>query len=293
MRRGGAVTGRAPRRGFPGVAPGAGRAREGLGDVQPAVGVRADGGQGEVGAVGALGDEQAEIDRGAGDPLRGVLGTMGPQLARGGADLDAELVLRRGQSPYREGEVPGPHTDADHMPEPVGGCAPHTQGVGHVLAVGPGLHEPAGGHGGGRHGRPEPGEPGVPRGRLPQGVVQLPPAVPPAGEQFGGAEPDAFLGAVVHEGAGRRERLLGELLEGRLVAHGEQGGPVGPVQMGDLVGDAPARSGRRACPLALGQLGHEQVEFPAFLTQVVEDGRRIGHGQEHGSGGRNNQACLH
>ncbi len=51
-----------------------GRSGEGLGDGEPLVGVAALGGDREVGAVGALSDQEAEVEERAGDPLGGSSG---------------------------------------------------------------------------------------------------------------------------------------------------------------------------------------------------------------------------
>ncbi len=227
--------------------------------------------------MGALGDEEAEVEGGAGDALRRGFGAVGPRSAGGCRQFDAELLGGRGEAVDGVGEVAGPHPDADHMPEPVRGCAHHTERVGDVLAVGPGLHEAAGGHGGGRHGWTKPGKARA-GGCRAQGLLECGAPLPPSGEQLGGSEPGALVGALVHEGAGRRERLLGQLTEAALIRDGEQRGPVRPVQMGDLMGDGPARRGGAPRPLLLAQPGGDAVELVAFLTQVVEDGRRLGHG---------------
>ena len=61
-----------------GRSAGAGGAGEGLGDVEPVVGLVALGVDVEVVAVGALGDEDREVPGGPGDALGGVLGTVRP-----------------------------------------------------------------------------------------------------------------------------------------------------------------------------------------------------------------------
>ena len=61
---------------------GAGWSGESLRDRQPLVGFGSLGDHRGVCAVAALRDEQAEVQRGAGDPVGGVSRAPGPQLAR-------------------------------------------------------------------------------------------------------------------------------------------------------------------------------------------------------------------
>lgn len=251
--------------------------REGLGDVEPLTGVGADRFHREVGAVGALGDEEAEVEGGAGDALRGVFGSVGQQLTRGSAEFNTELLTRRGEPMHTKGEVTRTHTNAHHMPEPIRRWPHHTNRVGDILPMGPGLHKPTGGHGGGRHRWPVPGETDSCGGGV-QGGQQGRPPGPPVGEEPGGRLRGPLLRTLVHERLGSGERLLDQRTERFLVRHGEQGGVVGPGQVGDLVGDGPAGSGGLDGPALRPQLGHEPVEFLALLTQVVEHARRIGHG---------------
>lgn len=116
----------------------------------------------------------------------------------------------------------------------------------------------------------------------------------------------AFVGALVDEGVGGGECFGDFVGEGVGVGDGEEGGPVGPGEVGDLVGDRPAGGGGVAGPVGVVEVGDELVEFLALVVQVVDDGghgRRVGHGAlprdtavcgwEHGSVRRNKQACLH
>ena len=69
----------------------------------------------------ALGDEQAEVQRRAGDPLRGVRRvprSTAATVRRG--QLDAERLGRAGPVADQEGEVAGAHADVRDVPEPVG-----------------------------------------------------------------------------------------------------------------------------------------------------------------------------
>lgn len=252
----------------------------------------------------ALGDEEAEVEGRSGDLLGGTLGAVRPQLAVGGGEFDAEGFGGRRDPPYEEGVVAGPVADPGDVPQPGGRRAYGPEGVGDVLAVRPGLHQPGGGHGGGAHRRPVPGEPDPGRDRA-QGLLELLAAGPPAGEEFGGRQLRALLRALVDEAVGGGEGLLGLGGEGVGVGGGEEGGPVGPGEVGDLMGDRPAGRGGRRGPPILAQLSDETVEFFTLVTQVVEDDDGVGHGalpsgdgrsrafaEEHASGTRNNQACL-
>src|SRR5690606_41927795 len=129
-----------------GGAAGAGRARERLGDVEPAVGGRAHGGGGEVVAVAALGDQVAEVEGGAGDRLRGVRRTPRPLLARRALQDDAELLGGRLEVAVAEREVAGPDADVGDVPEPVGGLAPLAPRVGDGPGRRSALHERRGAH---------------------------------------------------------------------------------------------------------------------------------------------------
>ena len=75
--------------------------------------------QRQVGAVPPLGDQQAEVERRAGDPLR-----RRPRARTSRADpsgrgqFDAELLGRGGQAVLGEGEVPGADADVRDVPQP-------------------------------------------------------------------------------------------------------------------------------------------------------------------------------
>ena len=101
-----------------GAAARPGRAGEGLGDVQPAVGVGAVGLQREVGAVRPLGDQQAEVERRPGDALRGVLGAPGPRSPSGRRELHPERLGRRRQPVRGVGEVAGADAECGDVPQP-------------------------------------------------------------------------------------------------------------------------------------------------------------------------------
>ncbi len=242
--------------------------------------------------MGALGDQEAEVEGGASDALGGALVAVRPHLTGGRGQFHPELLGRRGQSVHPEGEVARPHPEPGHMPEPVGGWAHHTQGVGDVQPVGPGLHQPGRGHGGGGHGRAVPGETGTGRCAA-QGPVEGGTPVAPGRQQLGGREYGALLRSLVHERAGCGERLLDQRLEGAGVGDRQQGRAVGPGEVRDLVGDGPAGRGGGQGPPLRAQLGHELVEFTALGTQVVDDGRRVGHGGSMAAGPETiKRACM-
>ena len=75
--------------------------------------------QGEVGAVPALGHQQAEVEGRAGDPLRGVLGPHVPRAVRRG-QLDPERLGRRRPAVDPVGEVAGAHAEVGDVPQPGG-----------------------------------------------------------------------------------------------------------------------------------------------------------------------------
>src|SRR5690349_16776889 len=90
---------------------------EGLGDVEPFLGIATVRDQAEVGAVPALGDEQAEVERRAGDRLRRAL-APDPDRAVGGGEFDPERFGGRPSIAYQVGEVARAHPDVGHMAQP-------------------------------------------------------------------------------------------------------------------------------------------------------------------------------
>ena len=132
------------------------RPGEGLRDVQPLVGVGAGRREGKVVAMTALGDQQAEVERGTGHVLGGVLRPPGPQLARRSDQLHAERLGRRRAVADEVGEVAGAHADVGDVPQPIARARGDAERVGDVLPVGPRLHEPGRAHGRRAHRRPEP-----------------------------------------------------------------------------------------------------------------------------------------
>ncbi len=143
---------------------------------------------GGVGAVHALGDQEAEVVRRPGHGLRGVLRPPGPHGPRGRDEGDPELLRRRRLAADGEAEVARAHAEVGDVPHPVGDRRLDAECLVDVEPVRPGLHEPRGGHRRRRHGRP------VPRhllavGVRPQRRGQRLPAAAPAGEQRRRAAP--------------------------------------------------------------------------------------------------------
>lgn len=114
----------------------------------------------------------------------------------------------------------------------------------------------------------------VPRAMPCRGRCVLPASAPTA--RRAAARP--LLRAVVDERPRRHQRLLHQRAERLRVGHRQQCRVVRPGEVCDLVGDAPAGRRSRECPLLGAQLGYQPVEFLALVAQIVEHGRRIGHG---------------
>ena len=86
---------------WPGRRPSPGRAGERLGDVEPLVGGRALGGQTDVVAVPALGDHEAEVQRGPGDAVSRIVRSPRPAGTGGRHQLDADRGARDRLAPVR------------------------------------------------------------------------------------------------------------------------------------------------------------------------------------------------
>src|SRR5690349_24522506 len=123
---------------------GARRAREGLGDRHPLDGGRTLDGQGEVVAVPALGHQQAEIQRRAAYPVFRLVRTPRPGVAIGAGELDPDRGLRQGFAVYGVAERAGADADVRYVAQPARGLTGDAEGVGDVLGVRPGLHDPGG-----------------------------------------------------------------------------------------------------------------------------------------------------
>ena len=151
----------------------------------------------------------------------------------------------------------------------------------------------AGGHGGGGHGRAVPREadvPAAPRAAPCRGRP-VPPASAPAARRAGERRPPPPLRR--RTSRAQASAFSTSVVERLHVGHGEQGGAVGPGEVRDLVGDAPAGRGGREQPLFRAQLGDEVIEFVTLVTQVVEHGRRVCHGASMAAGQETSKhACI-
>ncbi|CDZ88893.1 hypothetical protein RHRU231_450060 [Rhodococcus ruber] len=222
-----------------------------------------------------LGHQAAEVDGGSGDGLGGALGTPRPLPPVGSGEADAERLGRRGAPVHGEREVAGADTEMGNVAQPVGGGPGDAQRVGHVGAVRPGLHQPRRGHRSRAHGRAVPDDPGPGRnGR--EGVGEGASRRAPVGEQFGRRPAGLLPRPVVDEAV--RVGDLAEPGDERLrVFDGGEGGPIGPQQMPDLVGDGPALGGRHSRPALVREVGDEGIEVLALGTQIVEKRLQLRH----------------
>lgn len=268
----GCVTGRTDRAGA--------RPRQaavGLGDVQPAVGLRALGDQGQVGAVPATTDEQREVGGGPGHPLGRVGRPELPDHPGRTGQLDPELLLRRRQAVRVVAEVAGADAEPRQVADPVGQPAGAPERVGDVLAVAEQLHHAGRGQHARRQRRDQPGHRGSGlhgRERLGRRGALLPPPVH-----------ELVRGQLEIGGKGRLHRALevplgvGHVGGERVRLPGRQRGQPGHEgQVGDLVFDRPPRSGRGRRPLGVAQAEHQRLDVVAVGGQVVVDGCRTRHG---------------
>ena len=193
-----------------------GRACEGLRDLQPLRRVRSFGPYVGVGGVEPLRRQQAEVEGVTRDPLRGVLGSVGPQLPVDAPQFDPEGFRRRLHPAHRVGEVPCPYADPYDVTQPRGRLPADPQGLGDVLAVRPRLHDPGGGHARRAHRGAVPGDAPALR-HLGQHAQQLLAPRPPSLQEPCGRLRGASLGALVDEGVGCAERGLRGAAEGGLV----------------------------------------------------------------------------
>ena len=206
----------------------------------------------------ALRHQQAEVQGGAGYPVFRFGRTPRPHGAIRAGELDSDVG--RGHALAVHGVAERARADADvrHVAQPVRGLAGDAEGVGDVLGVRPGLHDPGGQRRRGAHGRAEPRQPGS--------WVEIFERVQQLGA--GRAEPvEQLSAAAVAEPDGDRVRVdaaagfgVGEFglellgvdcrLDGDLVEVGE---------VADLVGDVPARRGCGRVPSGLVQPGHQRA----------------------------------
>ena len=208
---------------------------------------------GEVGAVRPLGDQQAEVERGAGDALGGVLGAVRPQLARAGpVEFDAELLARAASSPRTPKAKSRARTPmrTTCRSRSVGGrttpSASATSWPWAQVSMSRAVAMEAADMGGPYQGKR------APVGRGAQRLVAGRRAPHASRRAAGGRQRGALLGALVDEASpGAASAFSTSRREGLRVGDGEQRGPVGPGEMRDLVGDGPARRGGREGPAVL------------------------------------------
>ena len=256
-----------------------GRASERLGDRHPlgrrgALDVEAG-----VGQVPALRDQQAEAERGPGDPVGRAIRAPGPQLPGRAGQLDADGDTRRRAAMAGVAERARRDADVRDVPEPPAGLPLDAEGVGNVLPVRPGLHQPRGDRRREAHGRPEPGhaerrieagedaeQPG-PRDGEPVTQVVGPP-VPVTGRDD------------LRVDAARRLDLcpVGDEL-GR-VGRGHHHRLVEVRQVPDLVRDRPAGGRGRLPPAGVVKRRSERVEGGGLVRQVRQQRAEVsGHGR--------------
>ena len=116
--------------------------------------------QGQVVAVPALGDQQAEVQRRAAYPVGRLGGTPRPCGAIRAGELDPDLGRGHALAVHGVAERAGADADVRHVAQPVRGLPGDAEGIGDVLGVRPGLHDPGGQRRRGAHGRAEPRQPG-------------------------------------------------------------------------------------------------------------------------------------
>ncbi len=220
----------------------------------------------------AAGGEQAEVDRGSGDPLPAVLVAEGPHRTRGGGELEVERRLGDGKIPCQVPEVPGAGGEQGDMVEAVGPFRGAAQRVEDVLPVCEQLHHPGFGEHSWRQRPHQPGHRGLRIGRA-ETVRSGGGGAAPLGEQFGGGEVHVtgergldVAVEVVRECAGQR----GEAVR---VRGGERGEIERRRQVCDLVCDGPAGSRCRSAPTRVRQRGEHAIQCSYLGVEVGDDVR--------------------
>ena len=237
----------------------------------------ADRHQRRVRAVHPLGHQQAELQRRPGHPLRRVLRAPRPQLAVRAASARPGTAPPARQAPDQVREVPGPHADVSHVPQPGRRGSPHAQRVRHVLAVCPRLHQPRGRHrrratsagrttaasrpAAGRAAWP-PASPG-PRATTTAGPAGSPAVRPPRPRRVQARRPADELRELRRNSSGAVRR--------------EQRTLVRPRQMRDLVRHRPTHRRRRARPPVRGQVPDQRVDLVTLRTQVGHESVQLHH----------------
>jgi hypothetical protein len=246
-----------------------GGAGEGLGDQEPVPGAggRPQGGGVEV---AALRDDEAEVEGGTGDLLGGVGVAPCPGAAVGGVEHHPNRVDRRppAAQPVRVGS--GGHAQVGDVAEPGGRGAVDAEGVGHVLAVGPRLHQPGGDRARRAHVGAVPRQPG-PRIGIDERLDQRQPGTGEPGEDVVGRKVTGVGGDLVrHVGAPshHHSRSGAEALGVDQRLHG---GVVEVRQVRDLVADPPARSRRRELPVVDGERLQHAEQVVGLVPEVGDE----------------------
>ena len=263
----------------------AGRAGEGLRDGHPLPRGGAGDDQPGVGAVPPLGDHQAEIEGGAADPVGGVPRPPGPRAAVGRRELDPDGGVRPWQAVHGVAVGQAGHPEMRDVPQPAGRRTLDVQGVGDVLAVRPGLHQPGRDRGRGAHVQPVPGQPG---GGIGVRVArqEVPAGAPEPAQQVRGAEVAVLGGDLVGEVAAPAGQRLGVAAEQVRVTDRQQGRLVEVGQVADLIGDGPAHRGRGELPLAGRERPEDRVQRDGLGHQVRGERAEVGGHQRPVQTGR-------
>ncbi len=218
--------------------------------------------------MSSLGGDEAEVFGRSGDALFGLFGAPRPKLTRRGDQLNSDVAGGRLLAPVHIAPAPSLNPDVGDVAEPVcwlDGCP---EGVGDVLAVRPGLHQPSGGKAEGAHVRPEPRDPVLgPFG--PEGVEHGGSLGSPPFENLCASL--AFAGAEVLEAAAGGDPTVLELGERLGVEHGEAGRHVGLNEVNNGVLDVPPLGGGDRFPLFFGEVNEELVQGEVFGFEVVTD----------------------
>ncbi len=148
--------------------------------------------------------------------------------------------------------------------------------VGNVLPVRPRLHQSRSCHGHSAHGRAVPRKLGTGRGGG-ESLDESGAPRSPIGEQLR-RRAGRLLGSTVVDKSRRiHERRLQLLRKPVRVGDRQDRSTVRPVQVPDLMRDAPPFRRRHCRPLLLGQIRNQGVEALAFGPQVIDERLKFGH----------------
>ena len=142
------------------------------------------------------------------------------------------------------------------VPEPLGRLAPDAKGVGDVLGVCPGFHQPGGQRRCGAHGGPEPRQPGS-RVESGEGSEKFGAGRVEPGQHLGSAAVAELGGDIVWIDPAGGLRLGERGVEFPRADRGADGGLVEVGEVADLVGDVPPGRGCRRVPPGLVEAGHQ------------------------------------